>query len=423
MGHQGHEGQSQNARPVEDRIVSPAASGRSLRWDLFCRVIDNLGDAAVCWRLARQLTQHHGQRVRLWIDQPDVLARMVPGVRAGRSQQGVRIEAWQPDAPELARTSRNDVADRVIAGFGCELPGAYRAAMRQRRPVWINLEYFSAEAWTHGSHGLPSPKSDGLIEHFFFPGLGPRTGGTLREPNLISERDAFMQDPWARSAFLGKLGLRLQPGQRIASLFAYPTAPWPGLLEALARTGLSWTVLVPHGVLTEIDPSALPGGLALERIPFLPQDDYDRLLWCCDLNLVRGEDSLIRALWAGRPMIWQAYPQPEQAHRPKVAAWLDHLLDTPDATRSAPDGARSDGADPNPSLSLVQTRQETSDAAIRRAWQAWNADQGAPPVASALHDALAVSPRWQALSAALCRRENSLPSLAQRLLTFIDSRL
>lgn len=378
-------------------MSSPAA--RPQRWDLFCQVIDNLGDAAVCWRLARQLAQHHGQIVRLWIDQPDVLAQLLPGVRAGRSLQGVRIEAWRSDAPGLAQPSRNDVADRVIAGFGCELPAAYRAAMRQRRPVWINLEYFSAEAWTHGSHGLPSPKSDGLIEHFFFPGLGAQTGGALREPSLLTQRDAFQQDPWARSEFLGKLGLTLKPGQHIASLFAYPNAPWPGLLEALASTALSWTVLVPQGVLPEFDQSACPAGLAMQRIPFLSQDDYDRLLWSCDLNLVRGEDSLIRALWAGRPMLWQAYPQAEQAHLPKVAAWLDHLLGASD---SAP------GQDA---------------AAIRRAWLAWNADPSAPPVQTALRDALAVGPRWQALSAALCQREASLPSLADRLFTFIDTRL
>jgi len=405
-------------------------AARPLRWDLFCRVIDNLGDAAVCWRLARQLAQDPGQSVRLWIDQPDVLARLVPGVRAGRSQQGVRIEAWRPDALALIRPSRNDVADRVIAGFGCELPPAYRAAMRQRRPVWINLEYFSAEGWTRGSHGLPSPKSDGLTEYFFFPGLGAETGGVLCEPNLLAERAAFEQDPWARSGFLDRLGLSLKPGQRIASLFAYPNAPWPGLLEALARTGLPWTVLVPQGVLTEINSSAWPAGLAVQRIPFLSQDDYDRLLWCCDLNLVRGEDSLIRALWAGRPMIWQAYPQAEQAHLPKVAAWLDHLLgalEPPPGKGAAPRqgsvACNSDMPGSGPGLSPAHSSPASPDAAIRQAWLAWNADPNAPPVASAIHDALAASVRWQALSAALCRNEARLPSLAQRLLAFIDSRL
>ena len=45
-----------------------------MRIDLFCRVIDNWGDAGVCWRLARQLVRERGAQVRLWIDQPQVLA-------------------------------------------------------------------------------------------------------------------------------------------------------------------------------------------------------------------------------------------------------------------------------------------------------------------------------------------------------------
>jgi len=403
-------------------------SPASLRWDLFCRVIDNLGDAAVCWRLARQLAQDHGQTVRLWIDQPDVLARLVPGARPGRTQQGVRIEAWHSNAPALSSTRRADVADRVIAGFGCELPPAYRSAMRQRRPVWINLEYFSTEAWTQGSHGLPSPKSDGLIEHFFFPGLGPQTGGVLREQNLLIEREAFQRDPWARSEFLARLGLAVQPGQRVASLFAYPDAPWTSLLEGLAHSATPWTVLVPQGILSELNVSELnvsdlkvselkvseqkatgsQGSLTIKRIPFLPQDDYDRLLWSCDLNLVRGEDSLIRALWAARPMIWQAYPQAEAAHLPKVAAWLDHLLD-----------AAGTGPVQNP----PDDRLDEPAAAIRQAWMAWNADPDAPPAGPALQRALAHGARWQALSVSLCEREASLPSLADRLLAFIESRL
>jgi len=391
--------------------VSAAArlgSSGPLHWDIFCRVIDNLGDAAVCWRLARQLAQHHGQTVRMWIDQPEVLARLVPGVRSGRSLQGVRMEAWRSDTPALVRTREADVADRVIAGFGCELPPAYRSAMRQRRPVWINLEYFSAEAWTQGSHGLPSPKPDGLVEHFFIPGLGAQTGGVLREPNLLTERDAFQQDPWARSEFLGKLGLHLQPGQRVVSLFAYPHAPWPGLLQALANSTLPWAVLVPQGVLSALDATASQGRMTIKRIPFLTQDDYDRLLWSCDLNLVRGEDSLIRGLWAGRPMIWQAYPQSEHAHLPKVAAWLARLLDDSQATAHRTSTALG---------------QNPSGAALRQAWMAWNADPLALPLDQALHGALAEGASWQALSRALCAREASLPSLADRLLTFIDSRL
>jgi uncharacterized repeat protein (TIGR03837 family) len=58
-------------------------------------------------------------------------------------------------------------------------------------------------------------------------------------------------------------------------------------------------------------------------LPFVPQVRYDELLWCCDFNFVRGEDSFVRAQWAARPLVWHIYPQAERAHWPKLDAFLD----------------------------------------------------------------------------------------------------
>jgi uncharacterized repeat protein (TIGR03837 family) len=38
---------------------------------------------------------------------------------------------------------------------------------------------------------------------------------------------------------------------------------------------------------------------------------------------VRGEDSCIRAQWAGKPFIWQIYPQHDAVHWQKLQAFLD----------------------------------------------------------------------------------------------------
>ena len=64
------------------------------------------------------------------------------------------------------------------------------------------------------------------------------------------------------------------------------------------------------------------GSLEVRVFPFLDQDQYDRLLWACDINLVRGEDSFVRGQWAARPLLWQIYPQQEGAHWPKLQAFL-----------------------------------------------------------------------------------------------------
>ena len=57
----------------------------------------------------------------------------------------------------------------------------------------------------------------------------------------------------------------------------------------------------------------------------MAQTDFDHLLWACDLNCVRGEDSLVRALWAGQPFVWHIYPQHDNAHHAKLEAFLDWL--------------------------------------------------------------------------------------------------
>ena len=312
-------------------IRTPASASPGLRWDIFCRVVDNLGDAAICWRLARQLANEYSLAVRLWIDQPQALSRLVPGARPGQMQDRVSIESWRDDDPRLSLTRSEQVADVVIAGFECELPAGYRHAMTSRRPVWINLDYLSAQAWVDTHHGLPSPKSDGLTEYFFFPGFTSESGGLLREVDLIDRCEQFDRDPSARIDFLRSLGIDAKPGERFMSLFCYPDSPVAELIDGLkaiegqasAATGTpeNWQLLIPEGIAPEL--SVRRG---VRRVPFVSQTDYDRLLWSCDLNWVRGEDSLVRALWSGRPLIWQAYRQIGEAHRPKLEAMIDRWL-------------------------------------------------------------------------------------------------
>jgi uncharacterized repeat protein (TIGR03837 family) len=67
------------------------------------------------------------------------------------------------------------------------------------------------------------------------------------------------------------------------------------------------------------------GALRLHLLPALAQVEYDLLLSTCDLNFVRGEDSLVRAIWAGQPWVWQIYPQDDGAHADKLLALLDQI--------------------------------------------------------------------------------------------------
>jgi uncharacterized repeat protein (TIGR03837 family) len=242
---------------------------------------------------------------------------------------GVEVRRWQG---ELAEAVPGDV---VVETFGCRLPDAFEAAMARRDPrsAWVNLEHLSAEAWVADYHGLPSPHPRlPLTKYFFFPGFSERTGGLLREAGLERERQAFAASPVERDRFLRRLGVPLPNADTLlVSLFCYENPALPSLLDAWANGSRPVLCLAPRegeGRRETGNRSACPspvrsGRLDLRIVPFLRQADYDRLLWCCDLNLVRGEDSFVRAQWAARPMLWQAYAQEENAHHLKLAAFLD----------------------------------------------------------------------------------------------------
>ncbi|WP_047194538.1 elongation factor P maturation arginine rhamnosyltransferase EarP [Caldimonas brevitalea] len=334
-------------------------------WDLFCRVIDNYGDAGVCWRLAADLASR-GHAVRLWIDDPAPLQWMAPA-----GAPGVAVQPW----PQSGGATPGDV---VIEAFGCELPPAFLAAMAARSPAprWVNLEYLSAEDYVERSHGLPSPQMSGpgagLEKRFFYPGFTPRTGGLLREPGLLEQQAGFDGAAW-----LHRLGLAPRAGEQVVSLFCYAGAPLPALLAAWAERPT--LLLATPGAASEALGQALKavpqpgtvlarGALRVGWLPALPQTEFDRLLWASDLNFVRGEDSFVRAQWAGKPFVWHIYPQDDDAHVAKLLAFLRRYLDGAPAPLAAE---------------------------VRAAWYFWNglgdtAPAGSAPAAWQTH-----SERWR----------------------------
>ena len=311
-----------------------------LPFDLFCRVVDNFGDAGVCWRLARRLAAL-GQPVRLWIDRPEVLARLLPALDVQAGEQvldGVRIAPWH--RAEQAMPPRGGV---VVEAFACDLPPAYEAAMAGRDCLWINLEYLSAQDYVERSHGLRSPvwsgAAKGLHKRFFYPGFTPATGGLLREPGLIAQREIETGPVLKKQQLLRQIGLQLPPDAPLVLLFCYDTAPVGALLGHLAVQAPKAHVLLTPGAASQLAQAWAQANPAfaghLHELPAMPQADFDRLLWCCDLNLVRGEDSAVRALWAGRPHMWQIYEQDDGVHAAKLEAFMARWhADWPDSLRA-----------------------------------------------------------------------------------------
>ncbi|GAA4412686.1 elongation factor P maturation arginine rhamnosyltransferase EarP [Quisquiliibacterium transsilvanicum] len=401
-----------------------------LRLAIFCRVVDNYGDAGVCWRLARQLAMEHRMPVDLWIDRPQILAAIAP-VRGPGPAEGVTVRAWH-DAAGL------DGGEQVVvSAFGCELPPPVRRRLAAPgAPLWVNLEYLSAEDWVDGCHGLASTRpADGAIEHFFYPGFGEATGGLLREAGLLADRDRFLAQGGPQR-WLEDRGLAPTPGPRTASLFCYPDAPVEAWLGLLAAGSAPWQVLVPEGT-ADAAVSAFLGGplaaggtarrgaLTLHRFELLPQEEYDRLLWSCDLNFVRGEDSWVRAHWAGRPFVWQPYPQDAQTRRTKLDAFLARFAQQAGTIDEAAELMRAWGPVSTDDLEAPQERAPSEGAPSREA--PCRKAQPAPA------PGLPVARAWPRFEAALPRMEGAYrrwtghlaaqDDLATRLLAFCRDRL
>jgi uncharacterized repeat protein (TIGR03837 family) len=344
-----------------------------MRWDIFCRVIDNHGDAGVCWRVSAELAAR-GEQVRLWIDAPAPLAWMAP-----QGAPGVEVVPWIAKVPPL------DPGDVVVEAFGCDPPPDFvaRMAALPQPPVWLNLEYLSAEPYVERSHGLPSPvmagPGAGLTKRFVYPGFTPRTGGLLRERDLPPRRAAFDRGAWRAARGLA------DPDTQVLSLFCYEPPALPALLRQLAAGPRPTELLVTAGRAAAAVQAAggrSSGALRIHALPLLSQRGYDELLWACDLNFVRGEDSLARALLAGAPFVWQIYPQDDAAHHAKLVAFLDWLR--------PPDG-------------------------LRDFFLAWNAMRPGP--LSALDIA-----GWQPAARAAFDRAQALPDLAAELVRFAGAR-
>jgi len=302
-------------------------------WDVFCRVIDNFGDIGVCWRLCTDLAAR-GHQARLWVDDASALAWMAP-----HGSAGVEVHAWHEaeDASAMASLSPGEV---VIESFGCHLPEAFVARMqRPTPPAWVNLEYLSAESYVERSHGLASPvfsgAGAGLRKRFFYPGFTPATGGLLREPDLMARQARFLASE--RLPWLHRLGVPATEADRLVSVFCYAGAPlgaWLDAWQAEAQaTEVVTRVLLTPGHATNMAAAwqaegrhTVPSGLHLHPLPALPQTAFDLLLWACHLNIVRGEDSAVRALWAGRPHVWHIYPQDDGVHAGKLDAFMDRWM-------------------------------------------------------------------------------------------------
>jgi uncharacterized repeat protein (TIGR03837 family) len=299
--------------------------------DIFCRIIDNFGDAAVVWRLARGLVlAEKTHQVRVFFSGAETYKALVSEILP-------RIRFWDVEQSRNALDADPGAADVLIEAFGESPPAWFQAAFYGGRSrelkcrLVLHLEYLTAEAWAQNYHLLPSPTGIPNVEKYFFvPGFREHTGGIFVDPTFLAlkarrqTRRRSLQEHWVPATGKDALWVLVFSYEHDYTAFWKDLADWT-LANDRSAVVFSAAGRSAEGVRTSFSSIANhPGGKRIQRVdlPFLPQADFDALLLACDFLIVRGEDSWVRAVLSGTPFLWHAYLQPDAHQRVKVAAFL-----------------------------------------------------------------------------------------------------
>ncbi len=294
---------------------------------LTCKVIDFFGDIGVAWRIAKQLKVDFNIEVHLLVDDLVTTKRLIPSIDLSLQKQTINgINICHCDFSDDS-TSLPPPPDFVFNLFNIDLPHSYKTLIKRKKSKYIAIEYLSAEPWVDNFHLKPSidPQS-GLIKTFFYPGFTNQTGGLIREKGLFLRREAFDQS--RRKKLIQSLGG--DPNLYSISLFYYPIQKIEVFLDVIDHIKKSAQFFIPQYLFDLLKLKNNYQFIHIISYPFLNHDDFDNLLWSCDLNFVRGEDSWTRAIWAGKPFIWQPYIQENNIHLIKLKAFLKRYYEACD---------------------------------------------------------------------------------------------
>ncbi len=309
--------------------------------DIFCHVIDNFGDIGVVYRFVKEFSRKHPQCfIRLFCDNIESLHAIAPhipqfdiAITIGKTSY-INTHALTPESMSLFSSP-----DIVIEAFGCDIPSLYTETFLHNCKLWINLEYLSAEDWVESYHLKQSLVGNALVKKvFFMPGFTRNTGGVIvdlefeaSKPILNNTRISFVNYISKKAGF----SLESLENKLLVSVFTYSRG-FDNLLRYTrfsdreiilyvfgekSQHGMQRTLIRLNAIQTSFGCYKLDN-CSIVFMPFLPQNEYDKFLYVCDANFVRGEDSLVRAIFAEKPFLWSAYVQEEKYHQVKVNAFL-----------------------------------------------------------------------------------------------------
>ena len=279
--------------------------------DIFCQVIDNYGDVGVAYRLAREFKRvYPNKKLRFVINQIEELNLI-------RKSEDIEIILYK----DISKIENS--ADLIIESFGCEIPKEYMDKALKNVKLIINLEYFSAEKWVDDFHLQESFLGGNLKKYFFIPGLSEKSGGILLDNEFLERKKKVEAN---KEYYLEKFGIK-EKYDLIGSVFSYEKG-FDSLIEELKKLDKKIILLIlsektQKNFIKYFDNGNNYDKIKFVKLPFFTYDKYEELLALCDFNLVRGEDSFVRALLLGKPFLWHIYPQDENTHIEKLESFLE----------------------------------------------------------------------------------------------------
>ena len=279
--------------------------------DIFCQVIDNYGDVGVAYRLAREFKRvYPNKKLRFVINKTEELNLI-------RKSEDIEIILYK----DISKIENS--ADLIIESFGCEIPKKYMDKALKNLKLIINLEYFSAEKWVDDFHLQESFLGGNLKKYFFIPGLSEKSGGILLDNEFLERKKKVEAN---KEYYLEKFGIK-EKYDLIGSVFSYEKN-FDSLIEELKKLGKKIILLIlsektQKNFIKYFDNGNNYDKIKFVKLPFFTYDKYEELLALCDFNLVRGEDSFVRALLLGKPFLWHIYPQDENTHIEKLESFLE----------------------------------------------------------------------------------------------------
>lgn len=313
--------------------------------DIFCHVIDNFGDAGVVYRFAKEFKKINPQcNTRVFIDNLKTLHSIVPQIDVSEPTQHFEEITFIDSSALTSQDVENlGVADILVEAFACEIPQPVMDVAVFKSKIIINLEYLSAENWVEGYHLKESLLNKGTAKKFFFmPGLTTSTGGVIINSIVAENREKLQITRLSVLKELLEKHIGLSPGDEesclFGTVFSYERG-FDNLLKNLTEIDKNvYLMIFGHKSQDSIRASLERAGMNADNsrfvqyknlhiifLPFLSQPSYDSLLCCCDFNLVRGEDTLVRAICAAKPFLWNAYLQENRYQKVKVDAFVENF--------------------------------------------------------------------------------------------------